>query len=158
TKGPGQPIEIQIVHRPKNVGAGITSGNSATCPACGYTTPVSHVREQLRAKNGGSSDPLLLAVVTQTGDRAGKKFRSPDLHDQKAINAVADFLSTLEKAKSGGLPLIPAEDCPPDGALGFRFQKYGITRWRDLYSPRQLVTLCTFTRILASAELQKRME
>src|ERR1039458_8626244 len=64
----------------------------------------------------------------------------------------------MEHVELENLPLIPNEDCPPDGALGFRFQKYGITRWRDLYTPRQLLTLCTFTRILSSKKTQELMQ
>jgi adenine-specific DNA methylase len=153
TSGPGQPIEVQLVRNPKSVDKGLTSGNSATCPACGYTTPVTGVREQLRSRKGGSCDATLLAVVMQRDNISGKEFRLPNDRDLAIVQAVQNEINKFENLKVGNLPLIPDEQCPPEGALGFRFQKYGITRWRDLYSPRQLFALCTFARIVASEEL-----
>lgn len=35
---------------------------------------------------------------------------------------------------------------PPQGALGFRVQKYGFKFWDQLYTPRQLLTLLTFVK------------
>jgi adenine-specific DNA methylase len=157
TSGPKHPIEIQHIRNPKNVEKGLTSGNSATCPACGYTTQVGRVREQLKARNGGSGDAMLIAVVTQLDDKDGKGFRLPSQQDVKTANAVKKALTKIESEKIGILPLIPDEQAPPEGALGFRFQKYGITRWRDLYTPRQLFTLCTFARIVGSESTRKQI-
>jgi putative DNA methylase len=47
----------------------------------------------------------------------------------------------------------------PDGelyprALGFRVPAYGITNWSDLYTPRQLVTLTTFSDLLAEIRIK----
>ena len=41
------------------------------------------------------------------------------------------------------------DDRPPDQALGFRVQAYGLTKYRDLFTPRQLVALTTFTDLVA---------
>jgi putative DNA methylase len=43
---------------------GTVKRGSATCPCCGYTTPVARVREQLKARRGGTNDARLLSVVT----------------------------------------------------------------------------------------------
>jgi putative DNA methylase len=43
---------------------------SATCPVCGYTTPYARVREQIRARRGGTRDARMIAVITL---RAGRK-------------------------------------------------------------------------------------
>lgn len=158
TSGPGHPVEIKLVSDPKNVGKGLTSGNSATCPACGYTTPVAHVREQLVSRRGGSADSILLAVVTQCADGVGKGFRAPTESDLEIAGAAEIALSRLENVSVGDLPLIPDEQCPPEGALGFRFQKYGITNWRDLYTHRQILTLCTFTRLVAGSRTQEMLK
>jgi len=37
-------------------------------------------------------------------------------------------------------------------ALGFRVGNYGMTTWSDLYTPRQLVSLTTFTGLVAEAQ------
>jgi putative DNA methylase len=158
TAGPGNPIDIKLIRKPADVQNGLTSGNSATCPACGYTTRVGRVREQLTSRRGGSADSILLAVVTQRDGHDGKNFRLPNEDDLKLVNAATAKLTEFEHEKIGNLSVIPHEQCPPEGALGFRFQKYGITRWRDLYTPRQLLTLCTFTRLVAGERMGKVME
>ena len=39
----------------------------------------------------------------------------------------------------------------PTRALGFRVQEYGMLKWRDLFTPRQLVALTTFSDLVAEA-------
>lgn len=39
----------------------------------------------------------------------------------------------------------PDEPLPPIGTLGFRVQRYGLTRWGDLFNTRQLLALLTFS-------------
>jgi adenine-specific DNA methylase len=151
--GPGHPINLYITHNPNNVKKGFTSGNSATCPACGYTTPVKRVRYQLSENNGGSSNSRLCAIVTIKPTIRGKHFREPTKEDEQLFKDVEQALLKLEIEKIGNLPVIPNEMCPPDGALGFRFQKYGIKYWRHLYTNRQLLALCVFTKLVYSKEL-----
>ncbi len=155
---PGAPIRFDIVNQPARgvVGTGFTAGNSATCPACGYTTPVARVRQQLRARRGGSHDGRLVSVVTKASS-GGRKFRLVSSKDYESLQGVEEALSQLEEARLTRCRLIPDEHCPPEGSLGFRIQKYGIVEWRDLYTPRQLLTLCTFAKIISGAELRASM-
>src|SRR5262249_40596183 len=46
------------------VGEGTVKRGSATCPCCGFTTPVKAVREQLKKRRGGAADARLFCVVT----------------------------------------------------------------------------------------------
>ena len=39
----------------------------------------------------------------------------------------------------------------PAKALGFRVQEYGMIKWRDLFTPRQLVALTTFSDLVTEA-------
>ena len=39
----------------------------------------------------------------------------------------------------------------PERALGFRVQEYGMTKWRDLFTDRQLEALTTFSDLVAEA-------
>ena len=39
----------------------------------------------------------------------------------------------------------------PERALGFRVQEYGMTKWRDLFTDRQLVALTTFSDLVGEA-------
>ena len=50
---------------------GTVRRGSATCPVCGYTTPVACVRRQLKARRGGAADARLFCVVTTRAGGAG---------------------------------------------------------------------------------------
>jgi putative DNA methylase len=138
-------VVISIIREPKNheVMRPISQKGSATCPICGYTTPVKNVRSQLTAKRGGSSTARLIAVVTIHPQKKGKSYRIAEKYDIEVFAKVNQYLSKLELETINNLPVIPHELCPPEGALGFRFQKYGISRWRDLYNHRQLISIIT---------------
>src|SRR5262245_59205432 len=119
---------------------------SATCPCCHFTTPVASVRKQLTAACGGSDTALLYAVVVDSPSN-GRQFRLPVDRDRAAASDARRRLQELDAsaAASDALPPVPTEHLPPDGALGFRVQKYGMTRWRDLFNARQLVALSTYS-------------
>lgn len=157
TDGPGKPIVLQIIHNPspKLVSDGFTAGNSATCPACGYTTPVKNVRTSLAARNGGSSDSRLCAVVYYDVSLGMKNFREPSKSDLEALERVNIKLLEFEHSRINNLPAIPHEPCPPYGALGYRIQKYGMTKWRNIYAPRQLLSLCVMSRAINNIKINK---
>lgn len=153
-------VEIDVIKSPKpsDVMTPISKKSSATCPVCGYTTLARRVREKLSEENGGSTTARLVAIVTTHPHRGGKDYRTPKEYDFRALKAVQVRLAHLEHETLNALPAIPNEDAPPEGALGFRFQKYGVTRWRDLYTQRQLVALTTFVRIATGDRLRKAIE
>lgn len=119
---------------------------AASCLKCGFTMPVERVREQLTQKGGGSQDALLVAVATASADGA-RGFRRPTVADQAAIDASVAAVAAVD-ADHVGMPVLPDEPLPPIGSLGFRVQRYGMTRWRDLFTARQLLTLSTLVRLL----------
>src|SRR5205823_13724940 len=49
-------VDFDIIQdvKTKDVGEGTVKRGSASCPICGYTTPVEHVRTQLHARRGGT--------------------------------------------------------------------------------------------------------
>jgi putative DNA methylase len=152
-------IEIAVKKSPKenDVMTAISKRSTVTCPLCGYTTPANRVREILSTKLGGSDSARLVAVVTTHPRRPGKEYREPNSDDIRALENCAVRMEKLEQETINGLPAIPHEHAPPDGALGFRFQKYGIRRWRDLYTHRQLIALTTFSQIVSSQVLRDAM-
>lgn len=153
-------ICIRVLHNPRlnEVMAPISQKSSATCPVCGYTTPAKNVRLQLEKKFGGTDRCRLLAVIVTHPARKGKLFREPNYSDLEAVKQSKILLAKLTNREINGLPLIPDEDCPPEGALGFRFQKYGIRKWRELYTPRQLVALGTLAEIISGRKLRVEIE
>jgi putative DNA methylase len=46
---------------------------------------------------------------------------------------------------------VPDEPLPPLETLGFRVQRYGLTRWGDLFNPRQKLALITFAEKVRQA-------
>lgn len=127
--------------KPKIVQAGTTRHGSATCPICGYTTPVESVRRQLKKRRGGTQDARLFCVVTTKPGYPGRNFRLPTDIDELVVRKAADALARLQIKTPGSISKIPNEPLPPDGTLGFRIQKYGMENWGDLFTARQALSL-----------------
>ncbi|MDX2024304.1 MAG: DUF1156 domain-containing protein [Deltaproteobacteria bacterium] len=123
---------------------------AATCLKCGYTIPVEHVREQLSSRAGGAASSLLVAVAVD-GSSGERLFRAPADVDYAALLTASKSLAQLETAEGDGLSELPNESLPPIGTLGFRVQRYGMVRWRDLFTPRQLLTITTLVRLVREA-------
>ena len=112
---------------------GTVGRNGATCLATGVTVPLAYVREEAKAGRMGTQ---LMAVAVE-GPR-GRVYQTPT-KDQEAVAA----------------SVVPPDDSPeselPGRALSFRVQAYGMTRHRDLFTPRQLVAMCTFADLVGEA-------
>ena len=92
--------------------------------------------EYLRSEaKGGRMGDRLMAIVAG-GDR-GRVYLEPTA-EQEAI------------ARSA-IPLDTPESDLPERALGFRIQEYGMTKWRDLFTDRQLVALTTLSKLVSEA-------
>ncbi|NLV27385.1 MAG: DUF1156 domain-containing protein [Methanomicrobiales archaeon] len=141
-------IEFDIIKGESldNVGKGTVNRGSATCPCCGYTTPVISVREQLRKKHGGTNDARLFCVVSSSPGEQGKTYRLPTENDLKIVNNAKNELARIIKDNKTGFSLIPDELLPPKGTLGFRVQGYGIEKWYEIFSDRQLLSLITLVK------------
>lgn len=122
--------EFDFIHDAKRqeVGAGTVARGSATCPLCGYTTSVEAVRQQLTSQQGGARTSRLFCVVTIHPGKAGRFYRLPTERDLDAVEQARQELRQREKCHSGALGLVPDEPLPPIGALGFRVQRYGMSR------------------------------
>jgi putative DNA methylase len=57
----------------------------------------------------------------------------------------------MEAIALGAKPTDVPETDLPAKALGFRVQEYGMTKWSDLFTPRQLVALTTFSDLVQEA-------
>jgi putative DNA methylase len=124
------------VGRPKNLeaaelGTKLTRGNFV-CLMSGAPISGEYVRSEGKAARIGAR---LMAVVAQ-GDR-----RRIYLSPTAAIEAIA------RAAKPDWRPDL--EFFPH--ALGFRVGNYGMTKWSDLYTSRQLVALTTFSDLVRGA-------
>jgi putative DNA methylase len=121
---------------------------SATCPCCGYTTPVARVRDQLHSRRGGALDARLMCVVLTRPNQVGRFYRLPTDSDLRAVDEARAELVRQEARHKGELSLVPDESLPPKGTLGFRIQNYGVLFWRDVFTPRQALALTTISKLI----------
>lgn len=143
-------VDFEIIEnaKAKDVGEGTVRRGSATCPICGFTTPVKSVREQLKSKRGGANDARLFCVVTIRPGRQGRFYRLPMERDLKAVRAAAEELEQRKKAHRGPLSLVPDESTEHYHTFVNRGPIYGMVTWEDYFTPRQALALTTLARLV----------
>ena len=125
----GTPEDAEAAKRGTKSGG---SGSPFLCLMSGVPMPFEILRSEAKA---GRMGDRLMAVVAE-GDR-GRVYLSPT--------------ETQEEIGLSAMPEDPPEADLPKRALGFRVQEYGMTKWRDLFTSRQLVALTTFSDLVAEA-------
>ncbi len=130
-------FEIQYNVRASEVGDGTVKRGSATCPCCGFTTPVASVRVQLSRKHGGAADARMLAVVVTKATEQGRFYRLPTEQDEVAVSNASH---RLREAIADGLD-VPNERIPLTELRRISIPIYGMETWGDIYTPRQMLTL-----------------
>ena len=113
------------------------SGSSFLCLMSGVPMPFEYLRSQAKA---GGMGARLMAIVAE-GNR-GRVYLAPT----KEHEDIAQI----------GIPSDALEAELPERALGFRVQEYGMTKWRDLFTNRQLMVLTTFSDLVSEAREQIR--
>ena len=114
---------------------GTVNRSGAHCVACNAAIPFSYIRDEgIKGQLGQD----LLAIVGK-GNRQ-REYLSPNFMHQSAADV----------AVPSDIPQGPL----PEKALGFRVQSYGFRQYSDLFSPRQLVALTTFSNLTTEAVTQ----
>lgn len=151
--GQNKRVDFEIIHgfQERDVGPGTVRKGSATCPICGYTTPVASIRKQLKSHRGGAVDARLFCVVTTKPGQQGRFYRQPTEKDLDAVRKAAAELERRKAEHKGPLSLVPDEPLPPQGTLGFRVQLYGMEQWGDLFTSRQALVMTTLARLVREA-------
>ncbi len=108
------------------------SGSSFICLMSGSPITFEYVRSEAQA---GRMSSRLLAVVAE-GDRCRLYFK-PTCEQAMAASSV--------------VPTGTPDTALPERALGFRVQQYGMTKWRDLFTNRQLIALTTLCNLVTEA-------
>jgi putative DNA methylase len=132
----GKPQNFESTKRGTKSGS---SGSSFLCLMSGTPMPFEYLRSEAKAGRMGAR---LMAIVAE-GARA-RLYLSP-----------TPEMETI--ALSAQPNDVPETDLPPK-ALGFRIQEYGMTRWRDLFTLRQLVALTTFCDLVQEARGQVKLD
>src|SRR5271166_1766375 len=138
-------IEVMLESRPKTkeVLKGTVNRSSVTCPVCGYTTPSVNVRKQFTGREGGILDAKLLAVATISFD-GKKKYRAPTVADQEVVDRARLQVSTIAVGPTAS---IPDEPLPYLRSI-FNIQLLDVTRWGQLFTPRQALLLTGFAGLI----------
>jgi len=149
-------VDFQIIHNPKiNIGEGTVRRGSATCPVCGFTTPVSSVRRQLKKRRGGTNDARMFCVVLTKKAVQGRFYRLPAPLDEEAAKSAAIELERQKNLHAGALSLVPNEPTPQGGGSGagraFSQRNYGMDRFEDLFTGRQSLAMVTLVRLVREA-------
>lgn len=128
----GSDIRFAVSQGKASANDGTVGRNGARCLACATDVDLEYIREEGRSAQLRAE---MTAVVAE--DTRGRAYVAAD-HAQSAAAHVESPAS--------------APDTPlPDQALGFRVQAYGMVKHRDLFTPRQLVALTTFSELVAEA-------
>ena len=135
---------------------GTVKRGSATCPCCGYTTPVARVREQLKGKHGGWGDARLYCVVSTRTDAQGRSYRLPTPKDESAATNAATELDRRKRLHDGPLSYVPNESTKDYHSFVNRGPIYGMCSWEDYYTPRQALALGIFAKLIS--ELGKQLD
>jgi putative DNA methylase len=148
-------VEVEIVGADGrsidfNPEEGTVSRAHVRCPLCGGTIDDKTTRRLFRE---GKSGQRMMAVVLHHPNRPGKTYRLPTERDLEAYRAAEAALEEKRARlrEEWGIEPVPGEPLPPLETLGFRVQRYGLTRWGDLFNPRQKLALITFAEKVRQA-------
>ena len=129
-----------------------TSGGDTACLVCRQTVKSAYVREQgRRGLTGHTMTSVVLARPTGTG----KTYRKTIEADHASSSAAEKQLQIHSGVTIGGLPLVPDEPIDPK-TLGLRVDEHGLDHWYKLFTPRQLLTLGTLTRLVRRSHEEMR--
>jgi putative DNA methylase len=130
----GKPKDAEVA----KVGTKVGRGGNFQCLMSGTPIPVAAIREQ---GLNGTFGSRLMAVVAE-GER-GRVYLAPTIEQEKAA----------KEAKPKWFPDQEINHNPRD----IRTQLYGLTKYGDLFTPRQLVALTTFSDLVSEAreEIQR---
>ena len=126
---------------------GTVSGGDARSPWTGSVIPSDYIKGEAQA---GRMGQMLYAIAVKEGRR--RDFRLPTKEDLEALAAAErELQARWEEWERKGL--IPTEPYP-EVSTDPRPRLYGMTRWCDLFSPRQLLSLVTALEELQKLELE----
>lgn len=136
-------IEFEIVEGDMggfDPGVGTIARGNAVCPICEQVTEVKKIRTL--AQNGQMGQRLVVVVLHNPGT-TGKTYRIATEKDIQAFNEAEQYLQTkIDNWKWLDLPLPNENITNLKGRMNVYL--YGMTKWQDLFNPRQKLALITF--------------
>jgi putative DNA methylase len=153
----GRRCDFEIVDAEQSQSPGTISDGDATCPFpdCARVVDGDEVKRQAQA--GAMGDQLYaiaykakVAKLTKSGRASEgweRGYRCPNAEDDNAAFLLDQLDQRLPDWEA--LDVVPTENIP-EGSKTEEPHRYGMKRWRDLFSPRQLIGHCILLRPFAS--------
>jgi len=133
----GYEFTVKVGKPPAEVAAGTKFGRgNFRCLLSDSPIDATYLREEAKSHRMGQR---LMGIVAE-GDRARVYLPPIPQHEATAKSALPTWKPDVEFFKE---------------ALGFRVGNYGMTRWSDLFTPRQLAALATFCDL--TSEVRERV-
>jgi adenine-specific DNA methylase len=124
----------------KALGGGTMSRTGVKCPCCSAVMTMDDLRYEGRAGRIGA---VMTAVVVDGPN--GKEYRRPT--DRELAVAQVDMAEV--EAFFADVPFgLPRDPLPSKDAPGIRVPLYGYQTWAELFTPRQLLALGTFVKVV----------
>jgi len=147
--------DFEIVNNPSASGLdpnkGTMKGGSAECPRCHIVMSSDHLKaEATRGKMGHQLYAVFVKSQSVGKSRGKKSFRLPTDAEFSAVEEAENELK-LKLVRWKDKQMIPSEEFPED-ANDTRPIQYGMKRWCDLFSPRQLLAHLTYMEKLLEAK------
>ena len=142
----GRVCSFEIVTSTGQQSAGTVARGNGICPYtdCGRVIDGDEIKGQAQA--GRMGDQLYAVVykeLVRTKGKTGRirekwvrRYRAPRAEDDNAAGIAARLAEKLPEWKA--FDIVPSETIP-DGNKTTEPRRYGMRRWRDLFSPRQLL-------------------
>lgn len=127
---------------------GTMSGAKSRCSVCGINVTPDYIKA---CGLSGKLGVRMTTVVVETSQ--GKEYRLPTAEDEFASSRTSEVLPKAAAQIPHGIPNEPQDKNPRT----FIVQLYGLDTWGDIFTPRQMLTLLTFSKMtrLASDEMIK---
>jgi len=125
-------IHFEVQTGKGKVPDGTVNRNGARCICCEGPVPLQYIRDEGKQGRMGAQ---LMAIVAE--GQGGRIYLSPNEVQIKTANV----------PKPNDYP----QGDIPEKALGFRVQLYGMIKYVDLFTPRQLTALVTFSDLVNEA-------
>lgn len=152
-------VRFEVVEAATEEGLGFdpsagSKGGNATCPFCGTVADIDYVKAEGRA--GRMSEQMMAVVCIRPGQK-GKVYIAADklpdhyVPDDGAIRRQVDELCQKIGLTVPDEPIANLPDDCYENTLGITVRPYGIRRFGDLFTPRQMLCHLAFAGAIREA-------
>ncbi|GBD43557.1 hypothetical protein HRbin40_01031 [bacterium HR40] len=150
-------VRFEVVERATEEGLGFdpaafSKGGNATCPFCGTVADSKYVKKEGQA---GRLSHQMMAIVCARPGRQGKIYLSADDYPQFRPDDEAIRQRIEALCQRTGLT-VPSEPMDTESQTTVAGRGFGITKWSELFTPRQMLCLLTFAAAVREAQAAMR--